>query len=145
MKSCFLFPVGQLVQFVSPYEKGNVAGQSGHSVTFTWKFSGGRVDGISWGLKKDSVYQIDKAKGLLVSLGTNGGNQVPSGSVPEPYKGRVNGNRTGDSSGQASFTLSNITKDDERFYGCELDPSNVNQGPITDYVKLVLVGEYILH
>ena len=134
-----------MVKFVSPYDKNNVPGQSGHSVTFTWKFSGGDVDVISWGLKKGGVYQIDKTNGLLVSLGTNGGNQVPSHLVPEAYKGRVNGNRTGDSSGQASFTLSNITKDDERFYVCELNPSSTGQGPITDYVKLVLVGEYILH
>lgn len=110
-------------------------------MTFTWKFTGASVKEIKWGLKKDVSYQIDE---LLVSLDQSGVNQVPHESVPDAYKGRVSGTRTGDSSsGQASFTLSNVTKDDERFYACQLIPTSLNQGPVTDFVKLVLEGEYL--
>ena len=141
VKSCFLFPIGQKVTFVSPFGKNNVTGQTGHPVTFTWKFTGASVKEIKWGLKKDGSYQIDE---LLVSLDQSGVDQVPHESVPDAYKGRVSGTRTGVSSSyQASFTLSNITKDDERFYACQLIPTSVDQGPITDFVKLVLVGKYL--
>ena len=141
VKSRFLFPIGQKVTFVSPFGKNNVTGKTGHPVTFTWKFTGASVKDIKWGITKDGSYQID---GLLVFLDRSGVNQVAHESVPDAYKGRVSGTRTGASSpGQASFTLSNITKDDERVYACELTPTSLNQGPITDFVKLVLVGEYL--
>ena len=55
----------------------------------------------------------------------------------------MNGTRTGDfSSGQASFTLYNVTKDDERFYGCLLTPDHPDGLVIYDFVQLVVVGTY---
>ena len=67
-----------------------------------------------------------------------------SQSVPNAYKSRVSGNRTGDSfSGQASFTLSNIAEADERFYGCSIKSDDPNQGAIVDFVLLILVGMYL--
>ena len=69
---------------------------------------------------------------------------LPPGLVPVAYRGRVNGTRTGDSSfGQASFTLYNVTKDDERFYGCLLTPDDPFQLEISDFVQLAVVGMYI--
>ena len=43
---------------------------------------------------------------------------------------------------QATFTLSNITKDDERFYGCFIKPDDPNHATIVDFVHLFLVGMY---
>lgn len=84
---------------------------------------------------------IDKA---FVSLDGRGVDMVLSGSVPVEYRGRVNGTRSGDSSsGQASFTLYDLTKDDERLYGCSLKPNNPNLGEIPDFVQLVVVGMYL--
>ena len=66
------------------------------------------------------------------------------GLVTVAYRGRVNGTRTGDSSfGQSSFTLYNVTKDDEKFYGCLLTPDDPNELEISDLVKLAVVGMYI--
>ena len=64
---------------------------------------------------------IDKR---FVSLHGRGVDVLSLVSVPESYRGRVNGTRTGDSSsGQASFTLYNVTKDDERLNGRLLKPN----------------------
>ena len=112
-------------------------------MTFEWKFAGG-VDTVTWGLANEVGAVIDKA---FVSLDGRGVDGVPSGSVPVEYRGRgrVNGTRSGDSSsGQASFTLYDLTKDDERLYGCLLKPDNPNLGEIPDFVQLVVVGMYLL-
>lgn len=140
---CYLVcVVGQSVRFLTLYTKEKVTGRIGHHVTFTWKFSGA-VDLVTWGLANNDLKNIDE-KRLLVSLDERGDDVVPSGSVPQAYKGRVNGNRTvGSSSGQASFTLYNVTKDDERYYGCSLKPDNPNEGAIPDLVQLVVVGMYL--
>ena len=109
-------------------------------MTFEWKFSGG-VDTVAWGLANEVGTDIDKD---LVSLDGRGVDGVPPGSVPVEYRGRVNGTRSGDSSsGQASFTLYDLTKDDERLYGCLLKPSNPNLREIPDFVQLVVVGMYL--
>ena len=109
----------------------------GQSVTFEWKFSG-RVDEVIWALKRDGVNLIDKRNGL------DGIDLVSPGLVPDVYRGRVNGNCTGDSSsGLASFKLHNLTKDHARIYGCELSPDDPNQAPIIDLVQLLLVGMYL--
>ena len=84
---------------------------------------------------------IDKR---FVSLHGRGVDVLSLVSVPESYRGRVNGTRTGDSSsGQASFTLYNVTKDDERFYGCLLTPDDPNFLGSIDFVQLVVVGMYL--
>lgn len=115
-----------MVQFRSPYQGKIVTGVIDHSVTFERKFSG-RVDEVIWALKRRNVNLIDKRNGLLSALDKRGIDLVSPGSVPDAYRGRVNGNRTGDSSsGLASFTLHNLTKDHERIYGCELSPDDPN-------------------
>ena len=120
-----------------------MTGVIGQSVTFEWKFSG-RVDEVIWALKRDGVNLIDKRNGLLAALDRRGIDLVSPGSVPDAYRGRVNGNRTGDSSsGLASFKLHNLTKDHARIYGCELSPDDPNQAPTIDLVQLLLVGMYL--
>ena len=132
--------VGQSVRFTASYAKKKVSGTIGHSVTFAWKFAGG-VETVTWGLANQVRTDIDK---MLVALDVRGVHVLPPGSVPEAYRGRVNGTRTVDwSSGQASFTLYNVSKDDERFYGCLLTPDNPFSLPITDFVQLVVVGMYL--
>lgn len=135
--------VGQSVRFQALYAKKNVTGRIGHSVTFTWTFSGA-VDTITWALANNAVNDIDEPRGSLVSLDSRGVDVLQSQSVPGAYKGRVNGVRTGDlSSSQARFTLYNVAKDDERYYGCSLKPDDPNEGYILDFVQLVLVGMYM--
>ena len=132
--------VGQSVRFTTPYAKKKVSGRIGHSVKFEWKFSG-LVDLVTWGLANDGANYIDRR---LLSLDDRGDDVLSPGSVPVAYRGRVNGTRTDDSSsGQASFTLYNVTKDDERFYGCLLTPDDPNFGDSTDFVQLVVVGMYL--
>ena len=131
---------GQSLRFTTSYAKKKVSGKTGHSVTFEWNFSGG-VDTVTWGLADEFGKNIDKE---FVSLDGFGVDVLPPGSVTEAYRGRVNGTRTGDSSsGQASFTLHDVTKDDESFYGCLLRPSDPNLRQIPDFVQLVVVGMYL--
>ena len=135
--------VGQSVRFQTPYAKKNVTGKIGHSVKFTWTFSGA-VDTITLGLANNAVDDIDQSSGRLVSLDGRGVDVLPSQSVPGAYKGRVNGTRTEDSShGRARFTLYNLTKDDGGYYGCSLKPDSPNEGSILDFVQLVVVGMYM--
>ena len=109
-------------------------------MTFEWKFAGG-VDTVTWGLANEVGAGIEKK---FVSLDGRGVDVVPSGSVPVEYRGRVNGTRSGDSSsGQANFTLYDLTKDDARLYGCSLKPINPNLREIPDLVQLVVVGMYL--
>ena len=139
----FVCVVGQSVRFQTPYAKMNVTGRIGHSVKFTWIFSGA-VDTITWGLANNAVDDIDQSRGRLVFLDSRGVDLLPSQSVPGAYKGRVNGTRTGDSSsGQAHFTLYNVTKDHGGYYGCSLKPDSPNEGNILDFVQLVVVGMYM--
>ena len=118
-----------------------MTGRIGHSVTFVWTFSGG-VNTVSWGLaNKKHINHISRR---LVYLNIRNVDVLLPGSVPVAYRGRVNGTRTGDSSfGQASFTLYNVTKDDERFYGCLLTPDHPDGLAISDLVQLAVVGMYI--
>ena len=143
MKSYFLLVCveGQPLRFHSPYAKKKVTGRIGHSVTFVWKFSG-RVPKVIWGLANKRSINI--LSGSLVYLNRRNVDLLPLGLLPVAYRGRVNGTRTGDSSfGQASFTLYNVTKDDERFYGCLLTPVDPDGLEISDLVKLAVVGMYI--
>ena len=128
------------MRFTASYATKKVSGKIGHSVTFAWKFIGG-VDTVTWGLANQVGTDIYKK---LVTLDVRGVHVLPPGSVPEAYRGRVNGTRTVDwSSGQASFTLYNVSKDDERFYVCLLTPDDPNFQGITDFVQLVVVGMYL--
>ena len=110
-------------------------------MTFVWKFSGG-VPTVIWGLANKRSINI--ISGSLLYLNRSNVDVLPPGLVPVAYRGRVNGTRTGDSSfGQASFTLYNVTKDDERFYGCLLTPDDPSEWAISDLVQLAVVGMYI--
>ena len=126
--------------FRSPYQGKSVTGSIGHSVTFVWTFSGA-VDTVTWRIKEAGVDA--HTNGRLVVLDERGVDVLPPRSVRNAYRGRVSGNRSGDSvSGQATFTLSNITKDDERFYGCFIEPDDPNHTTRVDFVHLLLVGMY---
>ena len=132
---------GQAVGFTTSYAKKKVSGTINHSVTFAWKFSGVVDTTVNWGFANMVGTQIEKK---LVSLNGRGIDVLSPALVPEAYEGRVNGTRTGDSSsGQARFTLYNVSKDDKGFYGCLLTPDNPNLKPIADFVQLVVVGMYL--
>lgn len=115
-----------------------MSGLLGSSVNFTWSFSGD-PDAVDWGLKHPDINDLNK---ILVSL-------IKAGSVPivvpPAYTGRVSGSLCNDSaSGYAVFTLSNITKNDENFYGCKLRSYNGLIPTVKyDFVRLLVLGEYI--
>ena len=118
-----------------------MTGLVGSSVNFTWSFSG-HVRNVIWGLKKDGINDF-AANGALVSLYKSSSISL---SVPPAYIGRVSGGRSGDSSsGQAIFTLRSITNDDERSFGCRIDPENPIESPVFDPVQLVVNGESRSH
>ena len=109
------------------------------SVNFTWRFSGA-VDTVTWGIKSSRwPGQIDSDQRLVI-LGKTG--QV-SVTVPQAYKDRVSGFRSSDaSSGQAVFTLTNITRNDETYYGCQIKPDGP-YSPAFDFVQLVVAGVFL--
>ena len=110
-------------------------GVSGTTVTFRWSLLGD-TGTVRWGIKKDNVNQVT----TLVLLDQTG--MLPfSPPAPGVYVKRVNGTFNGDSSaGQATFTLANITKNDEKIYGCSAISSDFAV-MLFDTVALVLVGE----
>ena len=122
------------MQFTSVYNGTVVKGLVGSSVNFTWGFVGD-VGGIYWGIKKSGISNF-VTNGRLVILYANGASTL---SGLQEYAGRVSGSR---SSGQAIFTLSSITKTDERVYGCRLDPG-IGSFDSTefDFVSLAVEGE----
>lgn len=132
---------GLPVGFQSPYAKKNVTGRIGHFVTFAWKFFGGAVDTVTWGLANELGTAIVEDLAILDGRGVD---VLPPELVPLTYKGRVNGTRSDDSSsGQASFTLFNVTKNDKRYYGCLVKFQHPDDGDILDFVQLVVVGIYL--
>ena len=133
----FLFCTASQVQFKSRYREKTFTGLVGSSVNFTWSFSGD-VKIVQWGLALTATNDIDNHQ-KLVSLARAG--LIPL-VVPAAYTGRVAGSRNGNSSsGQAIFTLSNIRKEDERFYGCRLSPASPYDSSPFDSVHLSVEGE----
>ncbi len=125
-----------MIVFTSKYVGKTVSGLVGSSVNFTWSFSGD-VDKVIWGLTNDAAHNL-LSNGVLVSLGKGGPISV---SVPQAYIGRVSGSRSGDaSSGQAIFTLRSITNDDEKSFGCQLQPASPTGSTVLDSVHLVVEG-----
>ena len=106
-------------------------GAVGSSVNFTWGFSGNFLY-ANWGLKKTGASDLE-TNGVLVQIDKNG--QVAL-SGPSAYTGRVSGSF---SPGQAVYTLSSITKADERVYGCRLDPTGFDRTQF-DYLHLQVEG-----
>ena len=132
----YVLAVSQL-QFTSRHQGQTVTRLVGSSVNFTWSFSGD-VLSVFWGLKRAGVNYIAD-NGKLVSIDKLGNSD--SKSAPASYTGRVSGWRSGDRfSGQAIFTLTSITRNDERFYGCQIMPVDPVDVPKFDFVKLVVVG-----
>ena len=111
----FVCTVEGLLQFTSPYNGWTGRGLAGSSVNFSWHFFV-NVGDVQWGLKESGIHDFE-SNGMLVKMQSN--KQVFLSGPPE-YNGRVSGRR---SSGQAVFTFSSITKVDERFYGCRLEPA----------------------
>ena len=113
----------------------------GSSVNFTWSFisDSNGVRGVLWGLKRDGASSFVN-NGILVAFNQSG--SPVSVPVPAEYSGRVSGSRSGSKlSGQAVFTLSLIKEDDERFFGCSVDPINDFETIVFDSVFLVVEGE----
>ena len=114
---------------------------------FTWRYSGGasEIESITWGLKQDAIKDIHP-NGELVSLKTKSGQGEVPNNLPERYIGRVHWSFSGDKfSGEVNFTLTSLENDDDRFYGCILDPVNPFTNPVFDYVYLVVQGELPLY
>ena len=130
----FFFPVKGLLQFTLPYSGTSVRGSVGSSVNFTWGFSS-NVGAINWGLRKSGANGFE-TNGVLVTI-SRAGQVLLSG--PPAYTGRVSGSR---SSGQAIFTLTSISKADERVYGCRLEPRRGSFDSFQfDSVQLVVEGK----
>ena len=125
-------------QIVAKYSGGSVEAVLGADFTFTWKYvmtgaSGSQPKEITWGL------------GVLPGTGVNlplvtaqpAGVTIHS-NLPPKYKGRVAW--TGNWAKQeASFSLSNVTRDDEAVYGLfiRFDPLTLR----TDSVQLKVLGK----
>ena len=123
------------LQFVSPYNSKKVSGILGSSVNFTWAFSGGNVDQVQWGTKKDGVLSFQQ---LLVTVRKD----TTSTTVTNPpYSGRVSGVWDGSSPGQVNFTLNLIQKSDARLYLCRLIRESRFEVPVYDQVQLLVVGK----
>ena len=135
-------PFSGQIQFISLYRGKNITAFVGDSVQFTWRYSGD-VSGVTWGLKQDSIEDIIP-NGYLMYVNTKTGRgQVPL-NLPVRYNGRVSGTFSGDQfSGQVKFTLTSLENDDDRFYGCKLDPVNDFASQVFDYVYLVVQGELL--
>ena len=119
----------------STYQGKTVTALVGSSVNFTWNFSGD-VGRVQWGLKMVDMYDIDYNNRLVVLV--VGFGSVPF-SVPSAYVGRVSGVLF---SGQAIFTLSSITRNDEDFYGCVIRSSSIVQSEF-DYLRLFVLGKFL--
>lgn len=106
-------------------------------MNFTWTFSGD-VGSVEWGLQEDDFMWLGTR---LVTINRLGSVLITSSAA---YRGRVSGSG-GPLSGQAVFTLTSITRNDEGFYGCKInafnDPFDV---PNYDSVPLAVQGTYLL-
>ena len=127
------------IKFTSKYEGNTVTGLVGSSLNFTWSFSGDVIL-VDWGLPLAGANLFENGK-RLVSLAKAVSAVLP---VPAEYAGRVSGRRSGNaSSGLAIFTLANIKKDDERFYGCRLSPAAPDGFTLFDTVYLFVEGNNV--
>ena len=121
------------MDFTSSYQGRTVQGTVGSSVDFKWSYTGD-VKLVNWGLALSGASSFDNNQ-LLKALGKSGSVAL---TPPAAYTGRVSGSRSG---GQATFTLTNLKKDDARYYGCRIDPSQPDDSAQFDKVKLVVQGK----
>ena len=126
----FCFYSEAAIRFTSPYGGTTVKRLLGSSVSFNWSFSGD-VGQIAWGIKRAGGNVFDRT---IMTLDASG-----SPTVNSEYSGRVSGSRT---SGQAIFTLNTITLNNDKSYGCKINPkSDPLDTPKFDYIRLVVAGE----
>ena len=124
-------------QIVAKYSGGSVEAVLGPDFTFTWKYMmtgavGSQPKEITWGLGLDGAsVKVPLVTAQLAGITVNS-------NLPPKYKGRVAW--TGDWAKQeASFSLSNVTRDDEAVYGLYIsfDPFTFE----TDSVQLKVLGK----
>ena len=128
--------LGGQISFTAKYDGNTVTGLVGLSINFTWSFSGDVKMQLTWGIKRAGLPILEN-NGILVSVKKNG--LVSGTAVPSVYIGRVDG--TGNTSfGQVIFTLCSIRKSDERFYGCEITPTDSFEARRFDSVYLSVEG-----
>ena len=138
---------GSLLQFIPPYKYNgtSVKVSVGSSVNFTWSFSCDDPIVLKWGLKKKDTSDFE-SNGVLVTINQFG---AVSLSGPSSYSTRLSGSRSGGpKSGQAIFTLTSITRSDDRYYGCQISPLTGFDSSIFDSVLLVVEGGqacYLVH
>ena len=126
---------GQL-QLTPKYNGGIVRALVGSSVNFTWSFSlTGTFGSFEWGIKTSGANTIDLVIVTIPRIGDPVINQA--------YTGRASGSRSGGlTSGQVIFTLSSITLNDDRSYGCNVNPLNqIQDKKDFDYFHLAVEGE----
>ena len=132
--------VGHSFRFRTAYDEKKVQGRIGHSVKFEWNFLGD-AKLATWALANDDGKDTNQK---IMSLDSHGADVLPADNVPPAYRGRVNGTRTGAySSGQATFYLHNLRKEDQGLYCCELSSGNPHLELLIDLVQLVVVGMYL--
>ena len=138
MPLVLIFSAASQVQYTSTYQGKTVTGLVGSSINFTWSFSGD-VGIVKWEIQNVSANDIQN-NSYLITLDRNGSSLLVS--IPAAYTGRVNGSRIGNSSlGQVVFTLSNITRNDEKVYACKIYKfNNSSVIPELDSVHLVVEG-----
>ena len=105
-------------------------------MNFTWNFSlTSNFGSFEWGIKTPGANTFD----LLIVTIPRTGDPV----VNQAYTGRASGRRSADlSSGQVIFTLNSITLNDDRSYGCGVNPFNpIKDKKDFDYVHLAVEGE----
>lgn len=124
---------------MSAYYGKTVSTLVGSSAKFTWTFFGDGVYAIQFRNKNGTILSLDRQ-----------GNPLPQESASS-YANRVSGNlnRIGNVfafgdlfSGQATFIIDNITKDDEKLYSCKLKIrySYYRRAEIRDLVYLSVEG-----
>lgn len=134
-----LFAASQ-VNFTTRYVGKSIKALSGSSLNFTWTFNGS-FRFIKWGfMSEDDQGQILPANVLVTVAGRDGSVTL---SLPSSYSGRASGSWDGRTSpGQVIFTLSSIKIQDDRLFGCHINPVNLADSIVIDTVLLVVIGEY---
>ena len=104
-------------------------------MNFTWNFSlTSNFGSFEWGIKTPGANTFD----LIIVTIPRTGDPV----INQAYTGRASGRRSGTlSSGQVIFTLSSITLNDDRSYGCKLYPFDPRHKKDFDYIHLAVEGE----
>ena len=128
------------VHFTTHYAGKSVKAIRGSSVNFTWRFNGS-FRFIKWGfMSPDDQGQVLPAN-VLVSVRGSDGTVTLSG--PSSYSRRVRGSWDGQTSpGQVIFKLSSIKMQDDRLFGCNIEPRNLAARKAIDTVQLIVIGEY---